>query len=301
MQGGEILPEERPEEASEVNPHNNYREVVRRLIETNYGDVLEFVDVRPSLQRESRFPRTFSFPGPTLQEREFLNRYHASQKITQEAKERAWQLLKQFLRPEQEEQARENFVIENGELGSWRIPLKRGLAVSFETEDVSRLQEHQHILPEKVQTELTMREAQAQGKEGSKRFSCSLCFSDTAPDAPWHDVALTLILHIRAGNEKVLWERANILSLSSSNNHFILPISYESVQQAHERFSQFLILERSRTGPAYEFREGSTVALERLRHVRTTFENLGPGPVILLDDSIIRSSATAEDTPHESN
>jgi hypothetical protein len=188
QKGEKALPEE-IEEAPEVEPVNRVEENIRR-----FENMRRFMEI-------TGIP-TLDLPLSTIHLPLF-------EQPSEEAKERAWTLLQQFLSPEQKEEVDNGHITENGKLGFYRIPLHRGEA-RFETQDINGLRKHAYILPAKVQEELKRREAQPQDQEGDNDFSCSMCFSNTAPDAPWHDVVLTLLLHIRSGNEKELWKKAGL-------------------------------------------------------------------------------------------
>jgi len=124
------------------------------------------------------------------------------QQAEQAAEARARELLERFLTPQQKEQAEiGSFIIEKGRLGTYEIPLDID-TVKFET-DTEVSGELIKLLEERVPG--------IAEEEPKEHLACTLCFMSMRGlfgQIPWDDVVLTLLLHIRADNEKALWQKA---------------------------------------------------------------------------------------------
>lgn len=199
-----------PIEQEQLAVHYRSLNLYQRFLEANarllgsvnslYGEpgTGQLLTINPLIPVHRGFADILRHAPLTEQDQEVIEAYH-----------RAWELLQQFLTDEQKAQVPEGFIIEAGNFGTYRIPLKNGawltgLLKFTPTSNSEELDKLTNMLvdlghkPRGIPTESEI----------------EICVSETGmPEgAPWHDAVLTLLLHIRAGKEDEIWKRAGLIN-----------------------------------------------------------------------------------------
>lgn len=144
---------------------------------------------------------------------------------------RAWEALEPMLSLEQLLQKEKyGYILERGSLGYYIIPMRRKFVLFqahvFTDDDLSIQQIHAG------KNTNHLRQVLMWGKY------CSICLSDTGPQAPWYDAVATILYTIRDGNEIVIFKEGDIRGFNLITDPSHIPSLLELLNVTRQKYAE---------------------------------------------------------------